>query len=502
MSGRTARSDDDRSPDTLVTTLAASDTAATDLRTMSGTGRGPLLDPADRLLFERILAQLRLSFLAGPPLALLAFGPPALPFAALIGAATLGSWALVWGLLRASPVLVLRAQLLLRLLDCAIVALVLTLYHSFLGATYYDAVFLLFVVAAAATHGRLGALLLAIASGLAILASHLALATVGAVRFETRLLTDAAFYAVFFATTGLAVALLMERSAATVARREQAWRGALAARNTALARLAAQNEHLYQQAREAIRGRDELLASAAHDLKNPLVSIKTYVQLLAQDVARETATPTRVSERLARIDAAARRVQALADELADVARLELGEELLLNLGPVDLVALGKHVVDEHTARAGSCTLLFESADPALDGVYDGPRLERVLGNLVENALKYSPGGGEVRVSVWSSGAASEQAAYVQVRDHGVGIPAVDLPHVFERFRRAGNVAGRIAGSGLGLAGAKSIVEEHGGSIELVSQEGVGTTVTVRLPVGVAGRADERATEPAGAVSTQ
>jgi len=93
-------------------------------------------------------------------------------------------------------------------------------------------------------------------------------------------------------------------------------------------------------------------------------------------------------------------------------------------------------------------------------------------------VKYSPRGGEIAVEVAAAGG----AAVLVVRDSGVGIPAADLPHVFERFRRAGNVADRIAGTGLGLAGAKEIVEQHGGSIAVESVEGRGSAFTVRLPL--------------------
>jgi signal transduction histidine kinase len=101
-----------------------------------------------------------------------------------------------------------------------------------------------------------------------------------------------------------------------------------------------------------------------------------------------------------------------------------------------------------------------------------------VANLVSNAIKYSPNGGEVRVRL----GCEDRCAVLSVQDQGVGIPAADLPRVFEQFHRAANVAGRFKGTGLGLAGARHIVEQHGGSISLESREGVGTTVTVRLPL--------------------
>jgi len=107
-------------------------------------------------------------------------------------------------------------------------------------------------------------------------------------------------------------------------------------------------------------------------------------------------------------------------------------------------------------------------------------VERVLGNLVSNALAYSPRGGAVTVTVDRE---RDEWAILQVSDHGLGIPATDLPHIFERFHRGGNVAGRIAGSGIGLAAVRQIVEQHGGTITVESREGKGSTFTVRLPLG-------------------
>ena len=120
----------------------------------------------------------------------------------------------------------------------------------------------------------------------------------------------------------------------------------------------------------------------------------------------------------------------------------------------------------------------------LDGPWDPVRVARVLANLVGNAIKYSPGGGEVRVSVVREPGPGGDWAVVSVSDHGLGIPEADLPHIFERFQRASNVAGRIAGTGIGLAISRRIVERHGGTIDVRSEEGVGTTFTVKLPTVV------------------
>jgi signal transduction histidine kinase len=102
----------------------------------------------------------------------------------------------------------------------------------------------------------------------------------------------------------------------------------------------------------------------------------------------------------------------------------------------------------------------------------------VLTNLLQNAIKYSPAGGEILVTVQRE----DDSAVLGVRDHGLGIPAADQPHIFERFRRGANVRGSIGGTGIGLAGVRSLVESHGGTVGFESQEGSGSTFRVRLPL--------------------
>jgi signal transduction histidine kinase len=121
-------------------------------------------------------------------------------------------------------------------------------------------------------------------------------------------------------------------------------------------------------------------------------------------------------------------------------------------------------------------------------LWDGPRLERVLGNLLSNAVKYSPGGGAIRVGIATEQADGVAWAVLSVQDHGVGIPTGDLPRLFVAFLRSANVVGRIAGTGLGLAAVYQIVTQHGGTVSAESQEGRGSTFTVRLPLSPPGGA--------------
>jgi signal transduction histidine kinase len=115
------------------------------------------------------------------------------------------------------------------------------------------------------------------------------------------------------------------------------------------------------------------------------------------------------------------------------------------------------------------------------GLWDSRGIERVVLNLLTNAIKYSPQGGAVTVQVDRVADDSPPHAMLMVQDEGIGIPAPDLSQIFERYRRGRNV-GKIAGTGIGLTGAKQIVERHGGAIEVASTEGRGTRVTVSLPL--------------------
>ncbi|MBI3965422.1 MAG: PAS domain S-box protein [Chloroflexi bacterium] len=231
------------------------------------------------------------------------------------------------------------------------------------------------------------------------------------------------------------------------------------------------------------RTRDEFLSSASHDLKTPLTTIRGLAQLAQRQVSRiDSPEAERVAERLAAIVEATSRMTNLINELLDVARIQMGRPLDLSRRPTDLVALARRVVEAHQPTTDRHRLFVQSKIPELVGVWDDARLERVLGNLVSNSIKYSPNGGEVVVTIGAAQDGNEPCAVISVRDQGLGIPAADLPHIFDRFHRAGNVTGRIAGTGIGLASVRQIVEQHGGTISAESIEGAGTTLTVQLPL--------------------
>jgi len=233
--------------------------------------------------------------------------------------------------------------------------------------------------------------------------------------------------------------------------------------------------------RDLERQKDDFLSAAAHDLKTPLTTIKGLAQILRRRAERaQTPETDKLLDGLQRIDTTSTRMAGLINELLDVTRIDTGQPLDLIKEPIDLVALLRSLVDEQQQTTERHTLRMEVSTAELVGLYDRARLERALINILSNAIIYSPQGGNVWVRLALSDDKSH--AVVDIQDQGLGIPASDVPRVFERFHRAGNVAGAIPGTGIGLAGARQIIEEHAGTIDVRSEEGHGTTFTVCLPL--------------------
>jgi PAS domain S-box-containing protein len=234
---------------------------------------------------------------------------------------------------------------------------------------------------------------------------------------------------------------------------------------------------------EADQIREEVLTAISHDLRSPLNAIKLHAQSLQQLVRRsETPDLKRLDDGLSAIDTMSTRVAFLLDDVVDMARDRGQQGVPFEPEPTDLVALARRCVEEIRSSAGRDleVQVAAAAEPVV-GLWDPRGIERVVLNLLTNAVKYTPQGGAVRIQVERIADDATPHALLVVQDEGIGIPAADLPQIFERYRRGRNV-GKIAGTGIGLTGARQIVERHGGVIEIASSEGAGTRVTVSLPL--------------------
>jgi signal transduction histidine kinase len=228
--------------------------------------------------------------------------------------------------------------------------------------------------------------------------------------------------------------------------------------------------------------KDRFLASISHDLRNPLTAAAVRAQLLRRRLDRlGSVAYDELHDGLRSIEKSHAQMARLIDQLLDYARLQLDRPLELNREPTDLVEMVRDVVASHASTSDGHQVQLEPDVRSLVGQWDRDRLERVLQNVMSNAIKYSPAGGVIRVAIRHEQSAPEAWATVIVEDHGLGIPSAELPRIFEGFHRAANVS-QIAGTGIGLATARDVVERHGGEIIVDSEEGRGSTFTIRLPV--------------------
>jgi signal transduction histidine kinase len=214
------------------------------------------------------------------------------------------------------------------------------------------------------------------------------------------------------------------------------------------------------------------LADVSHELRTPLTVIKGEVGLMRLTGEVE-------EESLRNIELEVDRLSRLVGDLLLLAQAETGQ-LPLSLGPVELDTILLEVTQQmRTLAGGRVSIQIEEIDQ-VPMIGDQDRLKQVIVNLVANAIQYTPSGGQIKLALRKD----NSQALLTVSDTGPGIPAADLPHIFERFYRAERSRKRneSGGFGLGLSIASWIVRRHSGSIEVESQEGKGTKFTVRLPL--------------------
>jgi signal transduction histidine kinase len=251
------------------------------------------------------------------------------------------------------------------------------------------------------------------------------------------------------------------------------------------AALAIDNARLYSaervardEAERAVRVRDEFLSIASHELRNPVAGIKGTAQLVRRARQRGYLDSARLDRYLSTIEQTSQRLAALTEDLLDVSRLQRGG-LPLRPRAIDLAALVSEVVATQQARTDTHQLRLELGHQPCPVVVDPDRVEQIVTNLLENAVKYSPDGGDIYIDV----EAEADGALLRVRDAGIGLPAGAAETIFEPFGRAPNAAEQnIPGLGLGLYICRRIAESHGGWLRAASAgEGQGTTLTLWLP---------------------
>lgn len=232
-----------------------------------------------------------------------------------------------------------------------------------------------------------------------------------------------------------------------------------------------------------------LVTDAGHELRTPLTSIRTNIELLARaeqaaaQPATATASDAPVSDAVVALDSGERRqmlddVQFELDQLTELVNelVELATDQRSQGEPerVDLAELAASVVDRHRRRT---VTEFVTAFEPCEVVANAALVERAIGNLVDNAVKWSPPGEPIEISV----AAADREAHVRVRDHGPGIPAALRQTVFERFYRTPEARAQ-PGSGLGLSIVDYVARSHNGSASVIDTDGLGTTVELRIPL--------------------
>ncbi|QOD44474.1 sensor histidine kinase [Clavibacter zhangzhiyongii] len=228
------------------------------------------------------------------------------------------------------------------------------------------------------------------------------------------------------------------------------------------------------------RSKSDIIGTVSHEMRTPLTSISGYVELVLDGEGGDV--PDDAKDMLRVVDRNARRLQSLVADMLTMTRLDAGERPAM--APLDVATLVRRAAESLRpfADARRVDLAVGDAGPAtVEG--DAGQLERVLTNVIENAVKFTPAGGTVSVELHAAtGPTGRPAVMVVVADTGMGIPADALPQVFDRFFRAANALSEVVpGTGLGLAIVREIVQAHGGEVTVSSVLGEGTTFRIALP---------------------
>ena len=230
-----------------------------------------------------------------------------------------------------------------------------------------------------------------------------------------------------------------------------------------------------QEEKELSELKSRFISMVSHEFRTPLTVIRTSIELLER--YGHIATEEKKREYFQRIRAAVRNMSHLMEDVLTIGKAEAGKLELLPI-TINLEQFCHDLVEEIQLGVGpGHTICFSSQGECQQAYLDQKLLRSILTNLLSNAIKYSPSGGKIEFNL----VCRYEIAHFEIRDYGIGIPYADQPHLFELFHRASNAA-NIRGTGLGLAIVKQGVDLHGGKITFTSQEGIGTTFHVHLPL--------------------
>lgn len=229
-----------------------------------------------------------------------------------------------------------------------------------------------------------------------------------------------------------------------------------------------------------MHARDRFISSVTHDLRSLLTGVRGNAQLVYWRLQQHPSEGAELAGRLEQLIAITESMSQLIDDLHEVTQMPTTRMALLGGQMIDLVALARTLVEQREGFHGRVAVKPDAAPLNVEG--QARRIARMLDILLTNAIQCSPRGGEVALRLSRRQEDVGPAAVVAVSDQGIGIPASDLPYVFDLFYRGANVVERYEGHGVGLTLAKRIAEQHGGRITVESAENVGTLVSVVLPL--------------------
>jgi signal transduction histidine kinase len=255
---------------------------------------------------------------------------------------------------------------------------------------------------------------------------------------------------------------------------------------------AIENARLYQEERslrafaeaaqarleEADRQKDEFLSIASHELRTPLTSAQGFAQVMLRRMQRRGDVEPQLVEGLTTIETQLRRMASLLNDLLDFSRIQIGT-LPLRPAPMELGVLIRTVAVRTAAMLEVDRIVTRIPPEPIGGNWDAARVDQIVSNLLENAVKYSPEGGPVEACAGQE----DGWATVRVRDHGLGIPDEAMPHLFQRFYRVPDAAHQqINGIGIGLFICREIARRHGGDLTVERPDGPGSLFVLRLPL--------------------